>query len=43
MKEFVKKQHKSTNYEKAIVYGVVLGYIASMLYLVLQITAVLTA
>lgn len=43
MKEFVKKQHKATNYEKAIVYGVALGYMASMLYLVLQITAALTA
>ena len=43
MKEFVKAQHKATNYEKAAVYGVVLGYMVSMLYLMLQATAALTA
>lgn len=32
-------EQKKTNIEKAIVYGVVLGWMASMLYLVLMIAA----
>lgn len=42
MKKNIKK-HNKINWEKVIKYGVALGYMASMLYLMLILTATLTA
>lgn len=37
--DHIDEERKKANIEKAIVYGVVLGWMASMLYLVLMIAA----
>lgn len=42
MKKNVKKRNK-INWEKVVKYGVVLGWMASMLYLMLILTAHVTA
>lgn len=39
----MKKIFKDVNWDKVIVYGVSLGWMASMLYLMLILTATLTA
>lgn len=39
----MKKIFKDVNWDKAIICGVVLGWMASMIYLMLILTATLTA